>query len=152
MHCTLPLVSCGSDGQARPRVRTHSETLLSPSPVTRPGPWLGLGLYVMAEVMAVVMAGHTGQPTLLIVTVIIIIIEGLSLLQSIPPTTANKQTQAQKKRGSMARKMLGANAKSYRLKLKLRSIDLMISEDIYTSAHTLTSVGHLAADPSQSCL
>ena len=47
------------------------------------------------------------------------IIVGLSLLQSIPPTTANKQTQAQKKRGSMARKPLGANAKSYRLKLKL---------------------------------
>ena len=46
-------------------------------------------------------------------------IEGLSLLQSIPPTTANKQTQAQRKRGSMARKLLGANAKSYRLKLKL---------------------------------
>ena len=40
-------------------------------------------------------------------------------MQSIPPTTANKQTQAQKKRGSMARKLLGANAKSYRLKLKL---------------------------------
>ena len=39
--------------------------------------------------------------------IIIIIIEGLSLLQSIPPTTANKQTQAQKKRGSMARKLLG---------------------------------------------
>ena len=38
---------------------------------------------------------------------IIIIIEGLSLLQSIPPTTANKQTQAQKNRGSMARKLLG---------------------------------------------
>ena len=51
--------------------------------------------------------------------IITIIIEGLSLLQSIPPTTANKQTQAQKKRGSMARKLLGANAKSYRLKLKL---------------------------------
>ena len=51
--------------------------------------------------------------------IIIIIIEGLSLLQSIPPTTANKQTQAQKKRGSMARKLLVANAKSYRLKLKL---------------------------------
>ena len=34
-------------------------------------------------------------------------------MQSIPPTTANKQTQAQKKRGSMARKLLGANAKSY---------------------------------------
>ena len=50
---------------------------------------------------------------------IIIIIEGLSLLQSIPPTTANKQTQAQKKRGSMAIKLVGANAKSYRLKLKL---------------------------------
>ena len=32
--------------------------------------------------------------------VIIIIIEGLSLLQSIPPTTADKQTQAQKRRGS----------------------------------------------------
>ena len=30
----------------------------------------------------------------------IIIIEGLSLLQSIPPTTANKQTQAQKKKVS----------------------------------------------------
>ena len=28
-------------------------------------------------------------------------------MQSIPPTTANKQTQAQKKRGSMARKLLG---------------------------------------------
>ena len=41
------------------------------------------------------------QPT---TTVIIIIIEGLSLLQSIPPTTANKHTQAQKKRGSMASK------------------------------------------------
>ena len=40
-------------------------------------------------------------------------------MQSIPPTTANKQTQAQKKRGSMARKMLGANAKSYRLELEL---------------------------------
>ena len=53
---------------------------------------------------------------------IIIIIEGLSLLQSIPPTTANKQTQAQKekKRGSIARKLLGANAKSYRRKLKLK--------------------------------
>ena len=32
-------------------------------------------------------------------------------MQSIPPTTANKQTQAQKKRGRMARKLLGANAK-----------------------------------------
>ena len=30
--------------------------------------------------------------------IIIIIIEGLSLLQSIPPTTADKQTQAQKRR------------------------------------------------------
>ena len=58
----------------------------------------------------------------LIITIITIIIEGLSLLQSIPPTTANKQTQAQKKRGTMARKLLGANAKSYRLKLKLECI------------------------------
>ena len=39
---------------------------------------------------------------------IIIIIEGLSLLQIIPPTTANKQTQAQKQRGSRARQLLGA--------------------------------------------
>ena len=39
----------------------------------------------------------------MIIIIMIIIIEGLSLLQSIPPTTANKQTQAQKKRGSMAR-------------------------------------------------
>ena len=37
-----------------------------------------------------------------IVIIIIIIIEGLSLLQSIPPTTADKQTQAQKRRGSRA--------------------------------------------------
>ena len=43
-------------------------------------------------------------------TVIIIIIEGLSLLQSIPPTTADKQTQAQKRRGSRSRKLLGAKA------------------------------------------
>ena len=54
------------------------------------------------------------------VLIIIIIIEGLSLLQSIPPTTANKQTQAQKQRGSRARKLLGANAKSYRLELELK--------------------------------
>ena len=39
--------------------------------------------------------------------IIIIIIEGLSLLQSIPPTTADKQTQAQKRRGSRSRKLLG---------------------------------------------
>ena len=48
--------------------------------------------------------------------IIIIIIEGLSLLQSIPPTTADKQTRAQKRRGSRSRKLLGAKAKSYRLK------------------------------------
>ena len=53
----------------------------------------------------------TGCPLL-----IIIIIEGWSLLQSIPPTTADKQTQAQKRRGSRSRKLLGAKAKSYRLK------------------------------------
>ena len=47
------------------------------------------------------------------IIIIIIIIEGLSPFQSIPPTTANKQTQAQKKRGSRARKLLGANAKRY---------------------------------------
>ena len=42
-------------------------------------------------------------------------------MQSIPPTTADKQTQAQKRRGSRARKLLGAKAKSYRLKkLKLK--------------------------------
>ena len=45
------------------------------------------------------------------VLIIIIIIEGLSLLQSIPPTTADKQTQAQKRRGSRSRKLLGAKAK-----------------------------------------
>ena len=44
-------------------------------------------------------------------SIIVIIIEGLSLLQSIPLTTANKQTQTQKKRGSRARKLLGTNAK-----------------------------------------
>ena len=36
-------------------------------------------------------------------------------MQSIPPTTADKQTQAQKRRGSRSRKLLGAKAKSYRL-------------------------------------
>ena len=44
--------------------------------------------------------------------IIIIIIEGLSLLQSIPPTMADKQTQAQKRRGSRSRKLLGAKAKT----------------------------------------
>ena len=43
---------------------------------------------------------------------IIIIIEGLSLLQSIPPTTADKKTQAQKRRGSRSRKLLGAKVKA----------------------------------------
>ena len=52
--------------------------------------------------------------------VVIIIIEGLSLLQSIPPTTADKQTQAQKRRGSRSRKLLGA--KSYRLKNYIRLV------------------------------
>ena len=47
------------------------------------------------------------------IIIIIIIIEGLSLLQSIPPTTANKQTQSQKKRGSMARKLLGPRTNPY---------------------------------------
>ena len=36
-------------------------------------------------------------------------------MQSIPPTTADKQTQAQKRRGSRSRKLLGGKAKSYRL-------------------------------------
>ena len=49
------------------------------------------------------------------IIIIIIIIEGLSLLQSIPPTTANKQTQAQTRRGSRARKLLGAKAKNVRI-------------------------------------
>ena len=67
---------------------------------------------------------------------IIIIIEGLSLLQRIPPTTANKQTQAQKKRGGMARKLLGANAKSYRLKLKLKLSSLVSTNTDYPPAST----------------
>ena len=57
----------------------------------------------------------------LLLLLLLLLIEGLSLLQSIPPTTANKQAQAQKKRGSRARKLLGANAKSYRLKLKTKT-------------------------------
>ena len=48
--------------------------------------------------------------------IIIIIIEGLSEHTS----DHGKQTQAQKKRGSMARTLLGANAKSYRLQLQLK--------------------------------
>ena len=42
-------------------------------------------------------------------------------MQGIPPTTANKETQAQKSRGGRTRKLLGVNAKSYRLKLKLNN-------------------------------
>ena len=57
---------------------------------------------------------------MIITTIIIIIIEGLSLLQSIPPTTADKQ--AQKRRGSRSRKLLGAKAKSYRLKNYFRLV------------------------------
>ena len=53
-------------------------------------------------------------------------------MQSIPPTTENKQTQAQEKRGSMARKLLGANAKSYRLKLKLYDYYIMNNNNIIT--------------------
>ena len=41
-------------------------------------------------------------------------------MQSIPPTTADKQTQVQKRRGSRSRKLLGAKAKSYRLKNYIR--------------------------------
>ena len=33
-------------------------------------------------------------------------------MQSIPPTTADKQTQAQKRRGSRSRKLLGAKISS----------------------------------------
>ena len=43
-------------------------------------------------------------------------------MQSIPPTTADKQTQAQKRRGSRSRKLLGAKAKSYRLKNYIRMV------------------------------
>ena len=43
-------------------------------------------------------------------------------MQSIPPTTADKQTQAQKRRGSRSRKLLGAKAKSYRLKNYIRLV------------------------------
>ena len=53
-------------------------------------------------------AGITPQTHVLgavtLACLIIIIIEGLSLLQRIPPTTANKQTQAQKKRGAWLEK------------------------------------------------
>ena len=42
-------------------------------------------------------------------------------MQSIPPTTANKQTQAQKIRGSRARKLLGDNSKSYRIQAKTKT-------------------------------
>ena len=57
-------------------------------------------------------------------------------MQSIHPTTASKQTQAQKKRGSMARKLQGANAKSYRLKLKLK-LSRLVSTIIIIKDHSL---------------
>ena len=63
---------------------------------------------------------------IIVVVVVVVVVEGLSLLQGIPPTTANKQTQAQKKRGSMARKLLGANAKSYRLQLRLKRMSINV--------------------------
>ena len=43
-------------------------------------------------------------------------------MQSIPPTTADKQTQAQKRMGSRSRKLLGAKAKIYRLKNYIRLV------------------------------
>ena len=44
-------------------------------------------------------------------------------MQSIPPTKATKKTQAQKSRGSRTRKLLGADAKGYRIKLKLSRLE-----------------------------
>ena len=49
-------------------------------------------------------------------------------MQSIPPTTADKQTQAQKRRGSRSRKLLGAKAKSYRLKNYIRPATPCLSD------------------------
>ena len=46
-------------------------------------------------------------------------------MQSIPPTTADKQTQAQKRRGSRSRKLLGAKASF--LLLLIQSIFLITS-------------------------
>ena len=64
---------------------------------------------------------HRSQPTVA-ATNNIIIIEGLSLLQSIPPTTANKHSQTQKRGvANRGRKLLGANAKIYRLKTKTKT-------------------------------
>ena len=55
-------------------------------------------------------------------------------MQSIPPTTADKQTQAQKRRGSRSRKLLGAKAKSYRLK-KLNSYSFFITVYLISIQH-----------------
>ena len=41
----------------------------------------------------------------------------MSLFQSIPPDHGKQTTASTKERGSRDRKLLGANAKSYRLKL-----------------------------------
>ena len=75
-----------------------------------PPPWRWTTVIIIIIIVVVV------GIVIVIAIIIIIIIEGLSLLQSIPPTTADKQTQAQKRRGSRSRKLLGAKAKSYRLK------------------------------------
>ena len=48
-------------------------------------------------------------------------------MQSIPPTTADKQTQAQKRRGSRSRKLLGAKAKSYTI---INNVLLLFEKDV----------------------
>ena len=56
-------------------------------------------------------------------------------MQSIPPTTADKQTLAQKRRGSRSRKLLGAKAKSYRLKNYIRLVTRS-NKLIFNTIHT----------------
>ena len=76
--------------------------------------WAGRGAIVVCDI--IYWSANVREKNVKCILIIIIIIEGLSLLQSIPPTTADKQTQAQKRRRSRARKLLGAKAKSYRQK------------------------------------
>ena len=64
----------------------------------------------------------------------------MSLLQSIPPTTADKQTQAQKRRGSRSRKLLGAKAKSYRLKSICIPYTILPDTCIYKHLFNLQSI------------
>ena len=140
-HTLPPPPSCPSRPPTRSSIAYCSEGLYE-FPMPACGPDIGFGNTLLLNNTKTTNIGYVptawgstdlstqwlppqGQSVMAILcaaAIIIIIIERLSLLQSIPPTTADKQTQAQKRRGSMSKKLLGAKAKSYRPKNYIRLV------------------------------